>query len=375
MAATSSLRAASLRFRERLGGPRWPSGVALTDGAPHVRAPRTARDFYRHWLIALVPCAVLGAHSVGRLAILAGGKQGGGVEPLARGERVLEASSPLDCLARGVLQLAPLFLAALVAGALWERLFAALRRRALLPGLGTMAALYALLLPPELSWWQAGLGMSFGVVIGKEILGGTGMHVVHPVVVALTFLFAAYPGDMSSAVAFGATEEASLLQAASAGGAQALAERGVGWWEVFVGAAPTNVAGASTLGCLLGAAWLLLARVASWRVMAGALVGMAGGALLLGGVEPGWQVVLGGFAFGTVFLSTDPSSAACTRAGRWLYGLLLGFLVALIRTAGPGQPDGTVAALLLASILAPLIDQVVVRVDRWRRARRAGAIT
>lgn len=374
LAPPQRVRAAARELRERMGGPRAPRRDALTRGAPHVRAPRDARDVHRAFVVALVPCALLGAWNVGRVANLAAAPAGWRGELLARVGLGLDAASPADCLARGALHLAPLCFVAFAAGALWERAFAALRGRALLPGLGAMVTLFALLVPPTLPLWQAALGMSFGVVIGKEIFGGTGMHVVHPVVVALAFLTAAYPTTMSAAPAFGAPGDATLLQVVSAGGPEALAERGVGWARAFAGAAPASAIGTSALGCLLGATWLLLARVASWRVMAGALLGMAASALALGGVDPLWQLALGGFAFGAVFLATDPSSAACTRAGRWLYGLLFGFLVALVRTAGPGHPDGTVPALLLASIFAPLIDRAVLRAHGWRRARRAGGL-
>lgn len=358
----------------RLFGRPSSNGGALTETAPHVRAIRDASDVYRAWLIALLPCTLLGSYNVGHLANLAAARPGWRGAWLARAGLGLDAASPLDCLARGVLELAPLFLVALAVGALWEWLFASLRGRELLPGLGALAALYTLLLPPELPLWQAALGMSFGVVVGKEILGGTGMHVVHPVVVALVFLSTAYPANMGGAVAYGAAGDATLLQVASAGGAEALAAHGVGWWNAFVGTVPANSAGLSPLGCCLGAAWLVVARVASWRVMAGALLGITVSALLLGGLDPRWQLVLGSFAFGAVFLATDPASGTCTRAGRWLHGLLLGFLVVLIRTSGPGGQDGTVAALLLGSVLAPLIDQAVLRAHGWRRARRAGGL-
>jgi len=354
--------------------PRAPGGDVLTRGAPHVRAPRDAGDVYGAWVIAVVPCALLGAWNVGRLANLAAEPTGWRVDLLGRVGLGLDATRPLDCLARGALYVVPLFLVALAVGALWEQGFARLRGRALLPGLSAMAALFALLVAPTLPLWQAALGMSFGVVLGKEIFGGTGMHVLHPVVVGLALLTASYPASTSGSPAFDAAGGATLLQLASTGGREALAERGVSWARAFAGAVPAGAVGTSALGCLLGAAWLCVTRVVSWRVIVGAALGMTVSALALGGVAPRWQLVLGGFAFGAVFLATDGASGAFTRAGRWLHGLFFGFLVALIRTAGPGHPDGTIPALLLASVFAPLIDRAVLRAHAWRRARRRGAL-
>jgi Na+-transporting NADH:ubiquinone oxidoreductase subunit B len=166
-----------------------------------------------------------------------------------------------------------------------------------------------------------------------------------------------------------------------AGGVQAIQEAGVTWTQSFLGTVQGSLGETSTLACLLGACFLLYTRIASWRIMTGVFVGMVGTSLLFNtfGSEPGqalpwyWHMVLGGFAFGTIFMATDPVSASMTNAGRWLYGALIGLIAVLVRVANPAYPEGMMLAILFGNVFAPTIDYFVVQSNIRRRVARQTA--
>jgi len=337
-----------------------------TPAAPHVRARTSLRSLTGAFLVALIPCLVFGLYNTGYHANLALAEQAAGT---ASGWRVSlleaigvgrDAGNVLACGLHGALFLLPLLLTSLAVGHFWERLFAHLRARALVPGLTLFATLFTLALPPALPPWQAALGFSFGIVVGKEIFGGTGRYVFHPVVVGLAFLTVTFPGRMKAA---------------------ALTAVDVTWIETFLGRVPGALGETSTLACLVGASYLVLKRAASWRIMLGACLGATATAQLLGWTSsavlpvaalPGyWHLTLGSFAFAAIFLATDPVSAPMTQTGRWIHGILIGFLIVLIRVASPVHPEGTTLALLLGNVFAPLIDHGVVRLHVRQRLRRA----
>ena len=334
----------------------------LTAGAPHVRGRASLRTLTGAFLVALAPCFAFALYNTGYQANLAAeletvGWRAGLLEFLDVGRAT---ESVFACCVHGALYLLPLLAVSLVVGHFWERVFARFRKRELLPGLGLFATLFALSLPPTLPLWQAALGISFGVVVGKEIFGGTGRYVVHPVLVGLAFLTFTFPGEMR---------------------VETLLPVGATWTETFLGRIPGTLGETSTLACLVGAAFLIVARAASWRIMLGACLGMVATAYLLGWTSnPAltaaawpwyWHLTLGSFAFATVFIATDPVSAAMTQTGRWVYGLLIGFLVVLIRVASPIHAEGTTLAILLGNVFAPLIDHGVVRLHVRKRLRRA----
>jgi Na+-transporting NADH:ubiquinone oxidoreductase subunit B len=225
--------------------------------------------------------------------------------------------------------------------------------------------------------------MSFGIVVGKEIFGGTGKNFLNPALTGLAFLYVTYPAQMvgETAWAVHGLSGATPLQTAAEGGVQSLAWIGSTWLQSFLGLVPGAIGASSTLACLLGAVLLIATRVASARIMAGMLIGMIGAALLFNqGGDPAnafaglswhWHLVLGSFAFGMVFLATDPVSAAMTDTGRWIYGLLIGAMVILIRVTNSTHPDGVMFAILFGNILAPLIDYGVMYANIRRRARRS----
>jgi len=358
---------------------RHERGPELTPGAPHVRAAVDLRGVMRAVLVALAPCVAFGLYNTGYQANRALVERGLAAEPGWRGTLLAwvgagrDASSVPDCVLLGALHFVPLLAIALAAGALWERIFAAARRRSLAPGLGVTAAIFTASLPPTLPWWQAALGISFGVVVGKEIFGGTGRNVFNPAVVGLALLYFAYPADMRGEavwVAVDATTGPTALRAATAGGAGALADQGLTWLGAFLGRIPGAMAETSKLGCLLGALYLAHRRVASWRIMAGVLLGAAATGALLSGPTAGWHLVLGSLAFGAVFLATDPVTSPVTETGRWIYGVLIGFLVVLIRVANPVHTEGVLLAILLGNVCAPLIDHGVIWLHVQKRRRR-----
>jgi Na+-transporting NADH:ubiquinone oxidoreductase subunit B len=340
-------------------------------------------------VLALVPCLAMALYNTGHQANLAMAGLGLTAAPGWRGA-VLDAlgigrdpASLWDCLWYGALLLLPILAVSLAVGAFWERLFAALRRRPLRDGLVVTALVFTLVLPPAAPLWQVALGMSFGVVIGKEIFGGTGKNILNPALVGLAFLYFGYPTEMAGDPLWSGVagyRGSAAFGTVAAGGMEALGQTGVTWGRPFLGLTQGMLGQTSTLACLLGAVVLVASRVASWRIMAGVLLGMIGAALAFNVLGSGagpifalpwhWHLTLGGFAFGMVFLATDPVSAAMTDTGRWIYGLLIGGVIVLVRVANPVHPDGVMLAVLFANISAPLIDYFVVWANIRRRARR-----
>ncbi|WAK00631.1 NADH:ubiquinone reductase (Na(+)-transporting) subunit B [Methylobacter sp. YRD-M1] len=290
--------------------------------------------------------------------------------------------NPLSCLVHGALYFLPVYIVTLAVGGIWEVLFATVRGHEVNEGFLVSSMLYSLILPPEIPLWQVALGISFGIVIGKEVFGGTGKNFLNPALTGRAFLFFAYPASMSGDsvwVAVDGFTAATPLSLASAGGVEAIKE-GYGWLQAFFGFIPGSMGETSTFAIMLGAAFLLYTRVASWRIMAGVMIGMIASSLLLNiiGSETNpmfalpwyWHLVLGGFAFGTVYMATDPVTAAGTDKGRWVYGILIGVMVVIIRVINPAFPEGMMLAILFSNMFAPIIDYFVVQANIRRRVKR-----
>jgi Na+-transporting NADH:ubiquinone oxidoreductase subunit B len=340
-------------------------------------------------LVALGPCLLVAVYNSGYQANLALAKLGMTDLPGWRGAFLdalrigYEPSNVSACIAHGVLYVLPILLVALITAGLWESLFAIMRKRRLTEGFVVTAVLFTLILPPGAPLWQVALGISFGIVIGKEIFGGTGKNFLNPTLTSLVFLHFAYPNAMagdplwSGVAGYSGTTIFSMV---AAGGVDVIGQAGIGWWQSFLGGVQGALGVTSTLACLLGAVVLLYTRVASWRVMAGVLIGLVATASLCNwagaSVAPilalpwYWHLTLGSFAFGMVFLATDPVTGAATDTGRWVYGLLIGFMIVLVRVANPVHPDGVMLAILLGNIFAPLIDYGVIWANMRRRALR-----
>ena len=247
--------------------------------------------------------------------------------------------------------------------------------------------LIPLTLPATIPLWQVGLGTAFGVVIGKEIFGGTGMNFLNPALVARAFLFFAYPGQISgnvwvAAIPADGRSGATWLSAYAEGAGHL---PGLTYSDAFLGFIPGSMGETSVVACLIGAAVLLLTRIGAWQTMLGVVVGTAVTAIGLTGIGSAtnpmlnlpwyWHFVLGGWAFGTVFMATDPVSSAFTSTGKLIYGFFIGLLCILIRCVNPAYPEGMMLAILFMNMFAPLIDHYVVRANIRRRATRYAAST
>ena len=293
-----------------------------------------------------------------------------------------DATSVWDCMVFGALHFLPLYAVTFVVGGFWEVLFAMKRGHEVNEGFFVTSVLFALTLPPDLPLWQAALGISFGVVIGKEVFGGTGKNFLNPALTGRAFLYFAYPAQLSGDAVWTAIDGysgATPLGIVASEGMPGLVNSYT-WMDAFIGKIPGSIGETSTLMVMLGGAVLLLMRIASWRVVAGCFVGMIAFSSLLNAVgsesNPAfampwyWHMVVGSFAFGAFFMATDPVSAAMTNGGRWAYGMLIGVMCVLIRVVNPAFPEGMMLAILFANLFAPLFDHFVVQANIKRRLAR-----
>jgi len=388
------------RSRTPFGGlARWlhridetrPAARGVTGAAPHVRDALSTRSLWVVWIAAVLPCALFGLWNVGRLANTELADAGLAAAPGWRGALLAALGLGVDpggvvaCAVHGALWFVPVFLAALVAARIWELAFALVRQRPFHDDFGLTPLLFALTLPPTIPLWQSALGMSFGIVLAREVFGGLGRNFVNAALAGRAFLYFAYPnqihGDAVWHTVDGVTG-ATPLARAKLGGLDAIVDAGFAWSDAWLGTVPGGMGSTSALLCALGAVVLIATGVASWRVMAGGVLGLVGGVLALaalGGeawpmasVPWHWHLALGGFAFGLVFMATDPASAAHTNPGRWAYGVLIGAMTALVRVANPAYPEGVMMAILFANVLAPLFDHAAIAAHARRRARRHG---
>ncbi len=291
-----------------------------------------------------------------------------------------------DCFWFGAVYYIPIYATIFIVGGFWEVLFASIRKHEINEGFFVTSILFSLIVPPDLPLWQAALGISFGVVVGKEVFGGTGKNFLNPALTARAFLFFAYAPQMSGDAVWTAVDGfsgATSLSQIAAQGLPALTSttgQELTWLDAFIGREQGSIGETSALAILIGAVILLVTRIASWRIMSGVFLGMVAFSLLLNGIgsetNPGfatpwyWHLVLGGFAFGMVFMATDPVSAAMTNTGKWIYGALIGVMAVMIRVLNPAYPEGVMLAILFANLSAPLIDYVVVRANIKRRLAR-----
>lgn len=370
----------------------------VTQCAPHVRDGLDLKRMMTIVVVALGPCILMAMYNTGYQAnlVFAAGK----LHPEGWRAAVIQALglgfSPHDllaCVVHGALYFVPVLLVTYAAGGAIEVLFAIVRRHEVNEGFFVTGMLLPLIVPPAIPLWQVAVAVIFAVIFGKEVFGGTGMNIFNPALVARAFLFFAYPGQISGDAVWVAVDGysgptmlavAKGLEAGSTGGVQALMNSGYSWWQCFLGFIPGSMGETSALACLLGAGLLLVTQVASWRVMLGVVVGSLVMSLtftaLAGYVKnPAfsvpfhWHVVLGGWAFGTVFMATDPVSSAFTEVGKLIYGFGIGVMVILIRVVNPAYPEGMMLAILFMNVFAPLIDHYVVQANVKRRLARNAA--
>jgi Na+-transporting NADH:ubiquinone oxidoreductase subunit B len=312
----------------------------------------------------------------------------------------------LDCVLRGAWHMLPIIAVSYAVGGFWELLFCIVRKHEVNEGFLVTGLLYPLTLAPTTPLWIVALGISFGVVIGKEVFGGTGYNILNPALTARAFVFFAYPAVISGAKVWdvsgrwnpfttygpavdGYTGATALLAVSSAAPGTdpvaAITAEGWTWWDLFAGTIPGSMGEVSTLACLIGAAILIVTGIGSWRIMVGTVAGLVATTLLLNGLAGPesvaamslpfhYHLVMGGFAFGAVYMATDPVSAAATETGRLIYGFFVGVLVILIRVLNPAYPEGMMLSILFMNVFAPLIDYLVIqRSARQRMARLAAA--
>jgi Na+-transporting NADH:ubiquinone oxidoreductase subunit B len=366
---------------------------SVTKTGSHVRDGMDMKRLMVTVVIALLPCILAATWSVGNQAMLAMAK---GAVPLDSWQMWLWTSAglpfdfqnPVLCVLFGALHFVPIYAAAMFAGAVIEPIFAIVRKHEINEGFLVSGALIPLTLPPTIPLWMVMLGTTFGLVMGKEVFGGTGMNFLNPALVARAFLFFAYPAAMSGdapwiAADFSGIDSFSgatlLAQAAVTPGAL----EGASWWSAFWGGIGGSMGETSAFACLLGALLLIVSGVGSFRTMGGVLLGTIVMAIIfnLAGSTTNpmfdvpwyWHIVLGGWAFGTVFMATDPVSSSFTNRGRWIYGFMIGVLVVLIRVVNPAYPEGMMLAILFMNMFAPLIDHFVVQANIQRRLARSAA--
>jgi len=293
-----------------------------------------------------------------------------------------DAGNLWHCFWYGAVYFIPIYAVTFVAGGFWEVLFAMKRGHEVNEGFFVTSILFALICPPDIPLWQVALGISFGVVIGKEVFGGTGKNFLNPALTGRAFLYFAYPAQMSGDTVWVAVDgftAATPLSIVASEGMAALQSQ-MTWMDAFLGSIPGSVGETSTLAIFIGGFILLASRIASWRIVAGVMIGMVALSTLLNmaGSDSNpafampwyWHLVTGGFAFGMLFMATDPVSAAMTNGGKWAFGILIGLMTVLIRVVNPAFPEGIMLAILFANLFAPLMDHFVVQANIKRRLAR-----
>lgn len=326
-------------------------------------------------VLSLIPCLLFGMWNIGYQHYQALG---------------ILNNSLSDNFIFGAIKVLPLIIVSYGAGLTTEFIFAIIRKHTINEGFLVSGMLIPLIMPIEVPLWMLAVATIFAVIIGKEVFGGTGMNVLNPALTARAFLFFAYPTKMSGNEVWinTQTEQGQNIVDAYSGAtplgdaAAGLANKIPSIMESFTGTIPGSIGETSTLACLIGAGILLYTGIGSWRIMSSVFIGgfaMASifnlfGLNTLMQISPLHHLVLGGFAFGAIFMATDPVSAAQTNKGKYIYGFLIGMLAILFRVFNPAYPEGMMLAILFMNVMAPLIDHYVVAANIKRRLKRATSI-
>jgi Na+-transporting NADH:ubiquinone oxidoreductase subunit B len=362
----------------------------VTRGSPHVRDGIDLKRLMSYVVLATFPVLLMMLWNTGHQANSAMAALGMSELETWRGWILgafgigYDPNSIFANMVHGFLYFLPMYLTTLIAGGTFEVIFAAVRNHEVNEGFLVTSMLYTLTLPPSTPLWMVALGIIFGVVLGKEVFGGTGKNFLNPALTGRAFLYFAYPAAMSGDAVWTAIDGytgATPLSLAAAGGVEAITNAGYTWTQTFLGSMAGSIGETSTLAILLGACFLIYTRVASYRIIFGVFIGMFVTSMLFNligsdtnpmfAVPWYWHITIGGLAFGMVFMATDPVSAAMTDKGRWIYGMLIGFMTILIRVVNPAFPEGIMLAILFGNIFAPLIDYFVVRANVQRRLKRS----
>jgi Na+-transporting NADH:ubiquinone oxidoreductase subunit B len=372
------------------------SPASTTRTAAHVRDAVDLKRIMMTVVIATIPCVLMALFNTGLQANLA-------IDPAKAASlegwrhdviRWLGVGySPHSVTANflhGALYFLPLYVITMVVGLAWEVLFAVVRKVEVNEGFFVTGILFPLILPPTTPLWQAALGISFGVVLAKEVFGGTGMNFINPALAARAFLFFAYPAEISgdkvwtavpAEVAVDGFSGATLLGQMRVM-TQPFEQAGFSWWGAFFGFEPGSMGETSAIACLIGAVIIAFTKVGSWRIMVSMALGTVAMALVFNaigsatnpwyGVPFWWHMVLGGWAFAMAFMATDPVTAPFAEHGKWIYGFLIGVFIVLIRVVNPAYPESTMLVILFMNVMAPVIDWAFIKANVNRRRRRAG---
>lgn len=366
---------------------RQPSSQAYS--ASHVRdGVDLKRIMITVWLCTF-PAMFWGMYNVGFQALTYmahAGVSPDGWRTLITGLFGYDPNSILACFAYGAMQFLPIYIVTFVVGIAWEILFAVVRGHEVNEGFFVTSVLFALTLPPNIPLWQVALGISFGVVVAKEVFGGTGKNFLNPALAGRAFLYFAYPAAISGDAVWTAVDGFSGATPLGLAAMGVTADQfvdaygnAITWTDAFVGNMQGAIGETSVIAILIGMVGLLWTKIASWRVIAGCVIGlvatsfvfnMIGGENPMMSLAPHWHLVIGGFMFGAVFMATDPVSAAHTNTGRWCYGLLIGFMTVVIRVVNPAFPEGIMLAILFANLFAPLFDYFVTQANIKRQTAR-----
>jgi len=353
----------------------------VTQNAPYVRDSLDLKRLMSTVLVALMPPLFFGIYNTGYQSNLACGL----------------SLDFLTAFTKGLSIVMPVIMVSYGVGIFWEILFASIRKHYISEGFLVTGLFFPLTLPPTIPLWQVAVGISFGIVFGKEIFGGTGRNFLNPALTGRAFLFFAYPMNMTGekiwtvasgmkTTAVDAFSGATPLAAAALEGSfdlsqTSLAKAGFTFSKLFCGTYPGSIGGTSALMCLIGAFILILTGIASYRIMLGGVLGVLAASCpgylvsLFSGsssvpmpvLSPFYHLVMGGFAFGIIYMATDPVSAPGMNTSKWIYGFLIGVLTVLIRVFNPAFPEGIMLAILFMNLFSPLLDHYEIKVQLRKR--------
>jgi len=339
-----------------------------TQSDAHVRDSLDLKRFMSFVILALAPCLCFGIYNVGYHSLVASGKD----------------PTLLLTVISGLQIVLPLIIVSYAVGFFWEILFAIIRKKEISEGFLVTGLLFPLTLPPTIPLWQAAVGISFGVVIGKEVFGGTGRNILNPALCGRVFLFFAYPMRMSgdavwtvvsdkTADAFSGATPLAVAALTPIGETveTTLANADYPLETLFMGLYPGSVGATSVLACLMGAVMLIIVGIASYRTIIGGISGVLATGYLLNlvasetsmawlSLNPWHHLVMGGFAFGIAFMATDPVSSPGMDVSKWIYGFAIGALTVLIRVFNPAYAEGVMLAIIFMNLFAPLLDYFVI---------------
>ena len=360
----------------------------VTKVAPHARSFVDMKRVMTYVVISTIPCVLWALYNTGfqtnsALASLGSiGETGWRISLLQMTGLGLDPQSLLSNITHGLLYFLPIYLTTLIAGGICEVTFATIRGHEVNEGFLVSSMLFALTLPASTPLWQVALGIAFGVVVGKEVFGGTGKNFLNPALTGRAFLYFAYPAYMSGDSIWTPVDgysAATSLGISASEGYESLSNYGITWMDAFLGNIQGSLGETSTLAIGMGLVFLLITKIANYRMIVGCLLGMIIFSSFLNWVGSDtnpmfsmpwyWHLVIGSYAFGLVFMVTEPVSASHTNMGRYIYGALIGFMVVMIRVLNPAFPEGMMLAILFGNIFAPLIDHFVVTANIKRRAK------